>query len=61
LKAKVAAITVPDDGVLVFTLIDGTERTALWENLSRSESWTDEMKAAAREHALKGGQPNAES
>lgn len=56
--AKVAAITIPDDGVLVFTFKDGTERTLYWENRSRRESWTDAMKQAARENALKGGGQN---
>jgi DNA invertase Pin-like site-specific DNA recombinase len=54
-KAKIAAITVPDDGVLAFTFRDGTERTRTWENRYRCESWTDEMKHAAREQASKGG------
>jgi DNA invertase Pin-like site-specific DNA recombinase len=54
-KAKVASITVPDDGVLVFNLHDDTQITVVWENRSRSESWTDEMRQAAREQALKGG------
>ena len=53
--AKVAAITIPDDGVLVFAFKDGTEQTVTWENRSRRESWTDEMKQAAREQALRGG------
>jgi len=53
-KAKVAAITIPDDGVLVFAFKDGTERTLTWENSSRRESWTDGMKAAAREKAKEG-------
>ena len=53
--AKVASITIPDDGVLVFAFKDGSERTATWENRSRRESWTDEMKQTAREQALKGG------
>ena len=48
---KVSAIFVPDDGVLTFTFKDGTERTITWEHRSRRESWTDEMKAAAREKA----------
>lgn len=56
--AKVAAITVPDDGVLVFTFMDGTEHTLTWENRSRRESWTDEMKQAAREQASKGDGQN---
>lgn len=56
--AKVAAITIPDDGVLVFAFNDDTERTVTWENRSRRESWTDEMKQTAREHAAKGGGQN---
>jgi hypothetical protein len=42
----------------VFTFKDGTERTLYWENRSRRESWTDAMKQAARENALKGGGQN---
>jgi DNA invertase Pin-like site-specific DNA recombinase len=53
-KAKVAAITVPDDGVLVFEFHDRTQMTVMWENPSRRESWTDEMKAEARERAKEG-------
>ncbi|MGJ4851845.1 recombinase family protein [Bacillota bacterium Meth-B3] len=53
-KARVAEIIVPDDGVLVFAFRDGTERTLTWENPSRRESWTDEMRSAAREKFMKG-------
>jgi hypothetical protein len=56
-KSTVAAITVPDDGVLVFEFHDRTQMTAMWENPSQRESWTDEMKAEARERA-KGGHAN---
>ena len=52
--ARVASITVPDDGILLFNFKDGTEQTVNWENRSRRESWTDEMKQAARERALGG-------
>jgi len=51
---KVDSITIPADGVLVFTFKDGTNKTINWENRSRRESWTDEMKKAAREKALEG-------
>ena len=54
LAEKITAIAVPDDGVLVFTFKDGTEQTATWENRSRRESWTDEMRQTARERALGG-------
>jgi len=56
--AKVAAINVPDDGVLVFTCRNGTERTVTWEHRSRSDSWTDEMKAEAKKRA-RGGRTDA--
>ncbi len=55
---QIAAITVPEEGVLVFALKDGIEHTATWENPSRRESWTDEMKQEARKRALKGGRKN---
>jgi site-specific DNA recombinase len=47
-RDRVSSITVPDDGILLFTFRDGTERTVSWKNRSRRESWTYEMKAAAR-------------
>ena len=53
-KIKVDSLTIPADGVLVFTFKDGTDKTIHWENRSRRESWTDEMKQAAREKALEG-------
>lgn len=53
-RVKVTAITVPDDGVLVFEFNERTQMTVTWEHRSRRESWTDEMKAAAREDALRG-------
>ena len=38
------------------TFKDGTERTLTWAPPSRRESWTDEMRAAARENFMKGEQ-----
>ena len=52
--AKVSAITIPADGILVFKFKDGTEKTVNWEHRSRRESWTDEMKQAARAKASEG-------
>lgn len=49
--SKIAAVHIPDDGVLIFVFQDGSERKLTWEHPSRSVSWTDEMKAAAREKA----------
>ena len=51
---KVAAITIPADGILVFKFKDGTEKTVNWKHRSRRESWTDEMKQAARAKASEG-------
>ena len=56
--ANISAITVPSDGILVFTFRDNTELPLTWENPSRRESWTDEMKQAARERALEGRRKN---
>ena len=50
-QARVLGIDVPEDGVLVFRFKDGSEKTLYWEKRSRCDSWTDEMKAAARERA----------
>jgi len=49
--ARVAAITIPEDGVLVLTFKDGTQKTILWEKHSRRDSWTDEMKSKAKDAA----------
>ena len=40
------------DNILIFRCKDGTEISQRWQDRSRSESWTDEMKATARQRAL---------
>ena len=45
---RVAAITIPEDGILAFTFKDGPQKTILWEKHSRRDSWTDEMKSKAK-------------
>jgi len=54
-KKKISAVNVPDDGILVFVFKDGTERMVYWENPSRAESWTDEMKENARKKVNSNG------
>ena len=49
----VVEIRVPENGTLIFILRDGTEITEIWENKSRRDSWSPEMKQQAREHALR--------
>ena len=39
---------------------DGTEQKLVWKDRSRADSWTEEMKQAAREIALKGGRKHGE-
>lgn len=48
---KVDHITALPGNVLRFTLRSGTELETVWKDHSRRDSWTDEMKAAARERS----------
>ena len=54
LRNKITAIRAKNGNDLVFCFKDGSERTVHWADRSRSESWTPEMRVAAREFALKG-------
>lgn len=44
---EITAITACNDNTLVFTLADGTKTVKRWQDRSRAESWTDEMRSAA--------------
>ena len=46
---KVAEIRVPSPDKLVFVFRDGRRAEVSWQNRSRRESWTEEMKQTARE------------
>ena len=48
---KIKEIIAKDNNTLTYKLIDGTEKTIAWQNPSRSESWTPEMKEKARAKA----------
>lgn len=50
---RVAEIRVPENGTLVFICRDGSAITETWDNPSRRESWSPEMKQRAREQALR--------
>ena len=54
LHDKITAIRAEGDNTLVFLFKDGTQTVKRWADRSRAESWTPEMKAAAREFAKKG-------
>ncbi len=52
LLSKVKKIIVPEPHQLVFNMQDGTTVTMPWQHRSRRESWTPEMREAARKKAL---------
>jgi hypothetical protein len=57
-KNRISEIRVPGDNRLAFFFSDGRIVNREWQDRSRRESWTEEMKQAARERALlqhKGG------
>lgn len=56
---KVSSILVCRGNRLTFRSHNGTEITRQWKDRSRSESWTDEMKDAARQKALERRNNNA--
>lgn len=64
LRQQIKEIRVERNHRLIYFLSDGTSMTTTWQHRSRSESWTPEMRQAARERALmqrKEAQTNAES
>ena len=53
-KNSITEIRVPDNNCLVFFFSDGRIVNREWQDRSRRESWTDEMRQQARERALQG-------
>ena len=51
-SVRVAHIRVCAENTLIYQFRDGTEIKIQWKDRSRSQSWTDEMKAAARRKTL---------
>jgi len=49
---KITAVRVEKDNTLVFCFKDRTETVKRWQDRSRRESWTEDMKAAARQKGL---------
>lgn len=45
-------IRVPEPGKLIFVAVSGDERAVTWEHSSRRNSWTPEMREAARQRQL---------
>ncbi len=50
---KVEKIIACDNNRLIIRLTDGKEIATVWQDRSRSESWTDEMKEKARQQTLR--------
>lgn len=59
LRRQIKSVLVCNENVLIFRFFDGSEITKIWKDRSRSLSWTDEMKAAARQKALERRSKNA--
>ena len=56
LHNKITAVRVADKNTLVFCFKDGTEAVKRWADRSRAESWTSEMRDAARKKTLERGE-----
>ena len=51
-NGEIKTIRAEVDNTLVFILSDGTEIVRSWQDHSRADSWTDEMKEKARQKTL---------
>ena len=58
-QEQLSGITVADGNELTFHFRDGRTISHRWQDRSRSESWTPEMKEAARQKALEWRKQNA--
>ena len=58
---EITAITAYNDNLLEFTLKDGTNAVKRWQDRSRAESWTAEMRRAAGEKTRERKLRHAES
>lgn len=59
LRSQIQHIRVCNGNLLVFRFQDDSEVTRKWKDRSRSESWTDEMREAARQKTLERSKHNA--
>ena len=54
-ESQIEKILVPEPNKLTFIFTDGQQISAHWQDRSRSESWTDEMRAKVGEQSRKRG------
>ena len=52
LEKRIAMIIIPEKHHLLYELTDDTEVSVAWEHPSRSKSWTEAMRQAAREKSM---------
>ena len=52
IHSKITAVRAENGNRLVFSFPDGTEIVKLWQDRSRRQSWTPEMKDAARQKTM---------
>lgn len=52
-QSEIKQIIVPEPNVLTFVFKDGHKRTVRWQDHSRLEAWTPEMREKAAEHSKK--------
>ena len=50
-KQQVEELIVPEPNTVIYVFKDGRHISAEWQDRSRRESWTYEMRRAAAEHA----------
>jgi hypothetical protein len=60
-NSKITAITADKDNTLIFSLTSGETIVKRWEDRSRSESWTKEMRAAVGKKTKERNQNNGNS
>lgn len=57
-KDKITAVEARDDNTLVFCFADGNQTVKRWQHRSRAESWSPDMKDAARQKMIEHGTPS---
>ena len=53
-KQQVAELIVPAPNTVIYVFKDCRQVSADWQDRSRRESWSEEMRKAAAEHAREG-------
>ena len=57
-RGQIIVVTVAQENHLTFRFADGTECEEIWQDRSRSESWTEEMRAAVGKKTKERRQKN---